>query len=127
QFQKHEHIVPMLSLANAFNDDELRAWEERIVRLIGAHATDGYTAELKIDGAAVSLTYEDGRLVTGTTRGNGKLGEIVTDNLRTVRGIPLRLSGKRIPERVEVRGEVYLPFDKFEELNAERAKAGEPV
>ena len=127
QFQKHAHIVPMLSLANAFNDEELRAWEERIVRLVGANATDGYTAELKIDGAAVSLTYEDGQLVTGATRGNGKLGEIVTDNLRTVRGIPLRLTGKRIPKTVEVRGECYLPFDKFEALNAERAKAGEPV
>jgi DNA ligase (NAD+) len=127
QFQKHEHIVPMLSLANAFNDEELRAWEERIVKLVGANATDGYTAELKIYGAAVRLTYEDGQLVTGATRGNGKLGEIVTDNLRTVRGIPLRLTGKRIPKTVEVRGECYLPFDKFEELNAERAKAGEPV
>ena len=127
QFQKHAHIVPMLSLANAFNDEELRAWEERIVRLVGANATDGYTAELKIDGAAVSLTYEDGQLVTGATRGNGKLGEIVTDNLRTVRGIPLRLTGKRIPKTVEVRGECYLPFDRFEALNAERAKAGEPV
>ena len=127
QFQKHAHIVPMLSLANAFNDEELRAWEERIVRLVGANATDGYTAELKIDGAAVSLTYEDGQLVTGATRGNGKLGEIVTDNLRTVRGIPLRLTGKRIPKTVEVRGECYLPFDKFEALNAERVKAGEPV
>ena len=127
QFQKHAHIVPMLSLANAFNDEELRAWEERIIRLVGANATDGYTAELKIDGAAVSLTYEDGQLVTGATRGNGKLGEIVTDNLRTVRGIPLRLTGKRIPKTVEVRGECYLPFDKFEALNAERAKAGEPV
>ena len=127
QFRKHAHIVPMLSLANAFNDEELRAWEERIVRLVGANATDGYTAELKIDGAAVSLTYEDGQLVTGATRGNGKLGEIVTDNLRTVRGIPLRLTGKRIPKTVEVRGECYLPFDRFEALNAERAKAGEPV
>ena len=127
QFQKHAHIVPMLSLANAFNDEELRAWEERIIRLVGANATDGYTAELKIDGAAVSLTYEDGQLVTGATRGNGKLGEIVTDNLRTVRGIPLRLTGKRIPKTVEVRGECYLPFDRFEALNAERAKAGEPV
>jgi len=127
QFQKHEHLVPMLSLANAFTDDELRAWEERIVKLIGAARTDGYTAELKIDGAAVSLTYEDAVLVTGATRGNGKQGEIVTANLRTVRGIPLRLTGKRIPERVEIRGECYLPFDKFEALNAERVKAGEPV
>jgi len=126
-FAKHEHVAPMLSLANAFDDDELRAWEERLVKLIGADRTDGYTAELKIDGAAVSLTYEKGVLVTGATRGNGRIGELVTANLRTVRGIPLRLTGKKVPERVEVRGEVYLPFDKFEALNAQRAKAGEPV
>ena len=127
QFAKHTHLVPMLSLANAFDDDELRAWEERIVKLIGAGRTDGYTAELKIDGAAVSLTYEHGVLVTGATRGNGKQGEIVTANLRTVRGIPLRLTGKKIPAHIEIRGECYLPFDKFEALNAERQKAGEPV
>jgi DNA ligase (NAD+) len=125
--EKHEHVVPMLSLGNAFDDDELRAWEERIVKLVGANATGGYTAELKIDGAAVSLTYEKGVLVTGTTRGNGSVGEVVTANLRTVKGIPLRLAAKKPPRLVEIRGECYLPFDKFEELNAQRAAAGEPV
>ena len=125
--EKHEHIVPMISLGNAFDDEELRAWEERIVKLVGATAAGGYTAELKIDGAAVSLTYENGVLVTGTTRGNGTVGEVVTANLRTVKGIPLRLSARKPPRLVEIRGECYLPFDKFEELNAQRIAAGEPV
>src|SRR5690349_8893527 len=92
---KHTHLVPMLSLGNAFSDEELAEWEERIVRLAGdevRHA--GYTAELKIDGAAVSLTYRDGVLATGATRGNGTVGEDVTPNLRTIREIPLRLRGK---------------------------------
>jgi DNA ligase (NAD+) len=124
---KHDHLVPMISLGNAFDDDELRAWEERIVKLIGRGAAGGYTAELKIDGAAVSLTYEQGVLVTGATRGNGTTGEVVTANLRTVRGIPLRLNDPKPPARVEIRGECYLPFDKFEALNAQRAAAGEPV
>ncbi len=124
---KHEHLVPMISLGNAFDDDELRAWEERIVKLVGKGAAGGYTAELKIDGAAVSLTYEKGVLVTGATRGNGATGEVVTANLRTVRGIPLRLNEPKPPALVEIRGECYLPFDKFEALNAQRAAAGEPV
>ena len=124
---KHEHLVPMLSLANAFDDAELKAWEERIEKLIGAGNTDGYTAELKIDGAAVSLTYAHGVLVTGATRGNGSVGEVVTANLRTVRGIPLRLTGKNLPAKLEIRGECYLPFDKFEALNAQRVTNGEPV
>ena len=128
QFTKHTHIVPMLSLANAFSDDELAGWEEKLKRHLGhADIPGGYTAELKIDGAAVSLTYEDGVLVMGATRGNGSIGEVVTANLRTVRDVPLRLTGDNIPPKIEVRGEVYLPFDKFEQLNEERVKAGEPV
>ncbi len=124
---KHEHLVPMLSLANAFDDAELSAWQERLEKLVGAGAAGGYTAELKIDGAAVSLTYERGVLMTGTTRGNGAMGEVVTENLRTVRGIPLRLATADPPAIVEIRGECYLPFDKFEALNAQRIAAGEPV
>ena len=89
---KHRHLVPMLSLGNAFSDEELTEWEERIVRVAGDEVrASGYTAELKIDGAAVSLTYRDGVLVTGATRGNGTIGEVVTPNLRTIRDIPLRL------------------------------------
>jgi DNA ligase (NAD+) len=128
QLAKHEHVVRMLSLGNAFNDDELRQWEQRITRLAGDDVSRvGYTAELKIDGAAVSLTYEDGVFVTGATRGNGVIGEVVTANLRTVRDIPLRLRTDAPPRLVEIRGEVYLPFDRFEKLNESRVKAGEPV
>ncbi|HEY2897387.1 MAG TPA: NAD-dependent DNA ligase LigA [Gemmatimonadaceae bacterium] len=127
QLAKHAHLIPMISLGNAFDDDELRAWQARIARQVGTDADGGYSAELKIDGTAVSLTYEHGVLVTGATRGNGTIGEIVTPNLRTVRDIPLRLTEKKPPRVVEIRGECYLPFDAFERLNEERAKAGEDL
>jgi DNA ligase (NAD+) len=127
QLTKHSHLVPMISLGNAFDDDELREWETRITRQVGEDAAGGYSAELKIDGTAVSLTYEQGVLVTGATRGNGTIGEIVTPNLRTMRDIPLRLDDPKPPRLVEIRGECYLPFDAFERLNEERAKAGEPI
>ena len=128
QFRKHTHLVPMISLGNAFSEEELGAWEERIVRLVADDARrGGYTCELKIDGAAVSLTYRDGVLMTGATRGNGTVGEDVTANLRTVRDIPLRLRGDGHPPLVEVRGEVYMPFSGFERMNEERVRAGEPV
>lgn len=125
---KHAHLVPMLSLANAFDDAELRAWEERLVRIAGDDVRrSGFTTELKIDGTAVSLTYEDGVLIEGATRGNGVTGEVVTANLRTVKGVPLRLHGSHPRERMEIRGEIYIPFDAFEKMNVERARAGDPV
>ena len=128
QLSKHEHIRPMLSLGNAFNDDELRSWEERLRRIAGDDvAKSGYTAELKIDGTAVALTYETGLFVMGATRGNGIIGEDVTLNLRTVRDIPLRLHESAPRGRIEVRGEVYFPFARFEEMNEARARAGDPV
>jgi DNA ligase (NAD+) len=128
ELPKHQHLVPMLSLGNAFDDAELAEWEERLIRLSGDDiGKSGYTAELKIDGAAVSLTYRDGVLVTGATRGNGMIGEDVTPNIRTLRDVPLRLRAKRPPRLIEVRGEIYMPFDKFERLNEARAAAGEPV
>ncbi|HYT83128.1 MAG TPA: NAD-dependent DNA ligase LigA [Gemmatimonadales bacterium] len=125
-FRKHRHLVPMLSLANAFNEAELAEWEERNARLVPEVKKAGYTLEVKIDGAAVSLTYDDGVLVTGATRGNGVEGEDVTANLRTVLDVPLRLQGKAWPKRMEVRGEVYLSKSRFEKLNQERDRAGEP-
>ena len=125
-FRKHRHLVPMLSLANAFTEVELREWEERNARLVPEVTAAGYTLEVKIDGAAVSLTYEDGVLVTGVTRGNGVEGEDVTGNLRTVLDLPLRLRGKGWPKKMEVRGEVYLPKSQFAETNKQREKAGEP-
>ncbi len=125
---KHVHLAPMLSLGNAFDDDELREWEERLVRIGGDDVRrSGYTAELKIDGAAVALTFVDGVFTIGATRGNGTVGEEVTANLRTVRDIPLRLRGEDHPPRLEIRGEVYMPFDGFERLNEDRARAGQPV
>lgn len=125
---KHTHRVPMLSLNNAFTNEELQEWEDRLVRLAGDDVrTAGYSAELKIDGAAVSLLYEDGLLVVGATRGNGTIGEDVTPNIRTVRDVPLRLHGSGYPRRVEVRGEIYYPFDLFERMNEERVRAGDPV
>ncbi len=125
---KYAHAVPMLSLGNAFDDAELRGWEDRIVRVVGDDVRrSGYTAELKIDGAAVSLTFDNGVLVMGATRGNGTIGEDVTANLRTVRDVPLRLAGSPPSARIEIRGEIYFPFDHFERMNASRVAAGEPV
>jgi DNA ligase (NAD+) len=125
---KHTHLVPMISLGNAFTEVELSEWESRIARLVGDDAQRaGYVTELKIDGTAVSLTYENGVFTTGTTRGNGIVGEDVTANLRTLRDIPLRLRGDDVPPLLEIRGEVYLPFSLFEKLNEERVAAGEPV
>jgi len=128
-FKKHRHLVPMLSLANAFNEKELAEWEERNGRLSPEVTTAGYTLEVKIDGAAVSLTYDEGLFVIGATRGNGVEGEDVTANLRTVLDVPLRLRGQRKtwPKRMEVRGEVYLSKSRFVELNQEREQAGEPT
>src|SRR6185503_18863842 len=128
QLAKHTHLVPMLSLGNTFNEEELAAWEERLVRMAGDDVRrSGYTCELKIDGAAVSLTYHDGVFVQGTTRGNGTIGESVTANLRTIRDVPLRLQGTGHPPAIEIRGEVYMTFDAFERMNEQRVARGEPV
>ena len=118
----------MLSLGNAFNDEELREWEARLVRLAGEEVRRaGYCAELKIDGAAVALLYDNGVLSVGATRGNGLIGEDVTGNIRTVRDVPLKLRGSGLPARVEIRGEIYYPFDLFERMNEERVRSGDPV
>jgi DNA ligase (NAD+) len=126
-FATTEHLVPMLSLDNAYNEDELRAFDERVRK--AAALGDGpvtYVAELKIDGLSIALTYEDGRLVCGATRGDGTRGEDVTSNVRTVRAIPLALkNGPR--GRVEVRGELFLPRSVFARINRDREEAGEPL
>lgn len=126
--RSHRHMVRMMSLDNAFDDAELQAFEQSIVRIVGdvVHK-QGYVVELKIDGAAIALTYENGLLVTGATRGDGTEGEDVTVNLRTVKSIPLRLRGKDHPARMEIRGELYMPFAGFEKMNELRVAAGEPV
>ncbi|MGH7482189.1 MAG: NAD-dependent DNA ligase LigA [Longimicrobiales bacterium] len=125
RFEKVRHIAPMYSLDNAFDTEELRAWEERNARILSEVRTGGYACELKIDGLAISLLYEDGVLVRGATRGNGSIGEDVTRNIRTIREIPLRLAAADVPGRLEVRGEVYLSVSGFERLNEERAAAGQ--
>lgn len=127
RLEKTEHIAPMLSLDNAFGPDELRAWETRNARILDEVRTRGYVAEPKIDGLAIALTYEDGVLVKGATRGNGAIGEDVTRNLRTIKDIPLRLraDGPVPPRRFEIRGEVYMSLAGFEKLNQRRAAEGQ--
>src|SRR6266436_2611459 len=119
RFNKVEHHAPMLSLANAFSEEELRAFNKRVSGLLERDEVS-YVTELKIDGVAIALTYQNGRFVRGATRGNGVIGEDVTANLKTVKQIPLRLKGggEDIQE-MEVRGEVYLPLSTFNALNEE--------
>ena len=119
------HSVPLLSLGNAFSGEELAKWYERVKKLAGNMEFD-FVCEHKIDGLAVALTYEDGKLSIGATRGDGLKGENITRNLKTIRSIPLSVSGD-VPERFEVRGEVFLPKAGFEKLNRERASEGLPL
>ena len=127
-FQPHTHRQPMLSLGNAFNNEELQAFDEKIKRHLGLAeaAAVPYVAELKIDGLAVSLTYDRGVLQSGATRGDGFIGEDITQNLKTVASIPLRLRPP-FPDFVEVRGEIYLDHSEFARINAAREESGEPV
>ena len=124
-FTQVQHSAPMLSLANAFNRADLENWLRRIKNLVGDAEFD-LVCELKIDGLAVNLTYENGLFVQGATRGDGTVGEDVTQNLRTIKTIPLSLL-EGAPERLEVRGEVYLPIPEFQRLNENRAKNMEPL
>ncbi|HEX8491763.1 MAG TPA: NAD-dependent DNA ligase LigA [Pyrinomonadaceae bacterium] len=125
-FDEYVHRRPMLSLDNSYNIEDLRAFDERCQRLADGRAIE-YVAELKIDGLSISLHYEDGRLVRGVTRGDGRRGEDVTQNARTIRSIPLKLKAddSRTGREIEVRGEAYLPRNVFEKINAEREEAGE--
>src|SRR3954465_3986917 len=126
-FPTVEHIAPMLSLDNAYNEEELRAFDERVRRSAGRGSEPiAYVAELKIDGLSIALTYQDGRLVRGATRGDGVRGEDVTANVRTIRAIPLSLRGAP-PGRLEIRGEVYLSRRSFQRMNEEREREGEPL
>jgi DNA ligase (NAD+) len=126
-FAEVEHAVPMLSLDNAYNEDELKAFDERVRKGAGlGNAPLTYVAELKIDGLSIALRYEGGMLTRGATRGDGNHGEDVTANVRTIRAIPLKLRGGP-RESIEVRGEVYFPRAAFERMNQEREEAGEPL
>ncbi len=122
-FTPVEHRAVMLSLDNVFSEEELKAWATRVERGVGTGVR--YSCELKIDGVAVALTYENGVLVKGATRGDGRVGEDVTPNVRTVRSVPQRLLVKEPPAALEVRGEVYLPVKAFEKLNEELMAAGQ--
>jgi len=126
-FPEVVHTRQMLSLDNSYNIDELRAFDDRCRRLAEGRKLE-YVAELKIDGLSLSLQYEDGLLMRGVTRGDGRIGEDVTQNARTIRSVPLRLKpqAKRIDSALEVRGEVFIPRDVFERTNAEREELGEP-
>jgi len=143
EFQKVQHAVPMLSLTDAFSEEEIFDWQERNSKLLEDFTQkvtqDGYYAELKMDGLAVSLVYEDGLFVQGSTRGNGLVGEDVTQNLKTIEAIPLRITPSleliqkagvkgavKIPRRIEVRGEVFMTMKVFEGVNQEQEKAGLP-
>lgn len=125
-FKTVAHTVPMLSLANTYSEEELTTFIERMQRLTDRPQL-AFSCELKMDGIAVSLRYEKGIYTRGLTRGDGKRGDDVTANIKTIEALPLKLYGKEIPEFIEVRGEVFMPHHAFEELNKQREKAGEPL
>ena len=131
-FKTVEHTIPMLSLDNTYSYDELREFDKRVRKTLG-HERVEYFVEEKIDGVSISLTYKKGLFVLGVTRGDGRLGDDVTENLKTVKAIPLRipLEGAKfhgeIPEVLEVRGEVYMPHTSFEKLNQGKEKVGEEL
>ncbi|XIE81965.1 NAD-dependent DNA ligase LigA [Streptomyces sp. SBR177] len=124
EFTAVQHRERMLSLDNAFDDEELAAWAERVAKDVGT-STYHFLCELKVDGLAVNLTYEHGRLTRAATRGDGRTGEDITPNVRTIADIPERLRGERVPDLVEIRGEVYFPMEAFEGLNARLVEAGD--
>ena len=126
EFRTVRHRVAMLSIDNVLTEEELREFETRIRKMLGAETKVEYVCEPKIDGLAVSLTYEDGRLTLGATRGDGEQGDEVTANIRTVRQAPLKLAVKEAPRLLEARGEVYMTFAEFQRLSREREEAGEP-
>ena len=128
EFAPVEHAIPMLSLDNCFNDEELEEWDDRVRRMLGGEPVE-YVCEPKLDGLSVELVYVDGVFTVGSTRGDGRVGEDVTRNLRTIKQVPLRLfplNGK-VPRLLEVRGEVYMEKEAFRRLNEERERAGEPL
>ncbi|MBC7318611.1 NAD-dependent DNA ligase LigA [Candidatus Bipolaricaulota bacterium] len=128
EFAPVEHAIPMLSLNNCFNDEELEEWDDRVRRLLGGEAVE-YVCEPKLDGLSVELVYVDGVFTVGSTRGDGRVGEDVTRNLRTIKQVPLRLFpiDGQVPRLLEARGEVYMEKEAFRRLNEERERRGEPL
>ena len=123
-FEQHDHIEKMMSLDNVFDADELTAWFDRVEK---ESAKPDYLCELKVDGLAINLLYQDGQLIRALTRGNGTTGEDVTLNVKTIKGLPHTLAGSKVPELIEVRGEVFLPVAAFNQLNEELEEAGKPL
>ena len=123
-FAQHDHIEKMMSLDNVFDADELNTWFDRVEK---DSPSPNYLCELKVDGLAINLLYENGQLVRALTRGNGTTGEDVTLNVKTIKGLANTLAGKKVPARIEVRGEVFLPVDAFNQLNEELEEAGKPL
>ena len=127
KFSSVKHNIPLYSLENAFNNEEFTKWQERAARIAGDLDRFEWVAELKIDGSAIALTYENGILVRGATRGDGISGEDITQNIRTIRTVPLKLNLEEPPKIVEVRGEAFLPIEVFNNINAEREKTKEAI
>jgi DNA ligase (NAD+) len=130
KFEEVRHAIPMLSLANAFEEEEVKEFDGRVKRFLETTREIEYCAELKMDGVAVELVYQKGQFTTGSTRGDGFVGENVTQNLKTVKSIPMTLvleKGEAPPQHLEVRGEVYLPIKAFQELNLKRERSGESL
>ena len=126
EFQQVAHKYPMLSLANTYNEGELRDFDSRIRKLIPGEKYS-YVCELKFDGTSISLTYNNGRLVRALTRGDGKKGDDVTQNVRTIKSVPLKLNDGDYPDEFEIRGEILMPHSSFDKLNQERLEIGEPL
>ena len=124
-FAKVKHEVPMLSLSNAFLDDEVEAFDQRVRKILGTSDNINFVCEPKLDGIAISLLYENGELVRGATRGDGYTGEVITQNVRTIHSIPLKLHGKNYPDILEVRGEIFMPIKGFNAFNKKARQAGE--
>ncbi len=125
-FQTLAHRIPMQSIDNTYSVDDLLAWHQRVVKMLG-HDHQAFVVDPKIDGVAIGLRYEDGSLASAITRGDGERGDDVTANARAIRAIPLKLSGEAIPEILEVRGEIYMPTAEFARVNREREDAGEAL
>ena len=127
KFDKVKHTEPMLSLDNAFSHDEVREFDKRIKKLLGTEDEVEYTVEPKYDGLAIELTYRNGLLFRASTRGDGYEGEDVTQNIKTIRSVPLKMEGSKIPGEIDIRGEVYMDLDEFEKLNKQRERNNEPL
>ena len=127
KFEKVRHSEPMLSLDNAFSYDEVKEFDKRLKRLLGTEEEIEYTVEPKYDGLAMELTYRSGLLYKASTRGDGYEGEDVSRNIRTIRSVPIKIEGRRVPAEIDIRGEVYMDLEEFEKLNKQRAQRGESL